>query len=198
MSTARRETPCYRALQPREMSHLAPGRASPCRRGAAPGRARRARPARARRRRRSGSPSRSRSAAPVSPSGRPATARICCSNCETAQAASVQWPGIVDARRDLVGEQRAVGQHEELDADDADIVERLEDGEGGGARACGGCRPKSRPARSRYAGCRRDGRFRPDRRPRARRRCARAAMTEISRSNGTNASRMSGTPPIAA
>ena len=37
--------------------------------------------------------------------------------------------GIVDARRDLVGQQRAVGKHEELDADDADIVERLEDRE---------------------------------------------------------------------
>ncbi|MCY1554773.1 hypothetical protein D9M68_913730 [compost metagenome] len=35
--------------------------------------------------------------------------------------------GIVYARRDLVGEQGAVGQHEELDADDADIVERRQD-----------------------------------------------------------------------
>jgi hypothetical protein len=35
--------------------------------------------------------------------------------------------GIVNARRQFVGEQRAIGQDEELDADDADIVERRED-----------------------------------------------------------------------
>ncbi len=48
--------------------------------------------------------------------------------------------GIVDARRDLVDEQRAVAEHEELDADDADIVERFEDGEGVAAGQFGGCR----------------------------------------------------------
>ena len=48
--------------------------------------------------------------------------------------------GIVDARRDLVDEQRAVGKDEELDADDADIVERLQDGEGASARRLGGLR----------------------------------------------------------
>ena len=43
--------------------------------------------------------------------------------------------GIVNARRDLVGQQRAVGKHEELDADDADIVERRKDREAAAARA---------------------------------------------------------------
>ncbi len=33
--------------------------------------------------------------------------------------------GIVNPRRELVDQQRAVGEHEELDAEDADIVERL-------------------------------------------------------------------------
>ena len=38
------------------------------------------------------SPSRIRCGATVAPSGQPAIARICCSNCETAQASMVQWP----------------------------------------------------------------------------------------------------------
>ena len=41
--------------------------------------------------------------------------------------------GIVDARGDLVDDQRAVGEREELDAEDADIVERV--GDGGGVLA---------------------------------------------------------------
>ncbi len=46
--------------------------------------------------------------------------------------------GIVHAGRHLVGDQAAVGEREELDADDADIAERGQDLLCGLAR--GGCR----------------------------------------------------------
>ena len=134
----------------------------------------------------------------VSPSGRPAIARMCCSNCEIGAGGFGPVAGIVDARRDLVGDQRAVGQHEELDADDADIVERLQDREGGGARLCGGLRRnRRRHGRGMQDAVAMDvfGRIvglrarRPARAPRSPRFRARTGRTT---------SRMSGTPPIAA
>ena len=50
--------------------------------------------------------------------------------------------GIVDARGDLVGYQRSIGEREELDADDADIIERLQK-LGGGAEGGFGARGAS-------------------------------------------------------
>ena len=45
--------------------------------------------------------------------------------------------GIVNTRRDLVGNQATIGKHEELDADDADIIQCCQDREG--CADCGLC-----------------------------------------------------------
>ena len=62
-----------------------------------------------------------------SPSGQPATARICCSNWLTSAGLDGPVAGIVHARRDLVDQQRAVLRDEQLDRQHADIVQRIGD-----------------------------------------------------------------------
>ena len=114
-----------------------------------------------------------------SPSGQPQIARTCCSNWSIRQAASVQWPGVMHPRRDLVHHQPAPG-HEQLDPDHPDIVERGQDPPGDQHRVLRHRRPAPPPAPASGAGCRRDARSRPDRRPRPRRR-ARAPRSPRSR-----------------
>ena len=72
-----------------------------------------------------------------SPSGQPQMARTCCSNWSVTQTASVQCPELW-TRRAIVDQQPAAAEHEELDAEDADIVERLDDAAGDRRRAGGG------------------------------------------------------------
>ena len=80
-------------------------------------------------------------------SGRPASVRTCSSNCETSQASMRPVAAVVRARRHLVDDQRAVVQHEELDAQHADVVQALGDRLGAASTArCG---------QRRRAGCRR-------------------------------------------
>ena len=62
----------------------------------------------------------------VEPSGKPATARICCSNCEVTAPSSVQWPelwtrGAISLTTSL-SPPAASTTHEHLDRDDADII----------------------------------------------------------------------------
>ena len=64
------------------------------------------------------------------PSGRPAIGADMLLELRHRACGLGPMPGIVDARRHLVGDQRTVGQHEELDADHPDIIERLQNGEG--------------------------------------------------------------------
>ena len=80
-----------------------------------------------------------------SPSGQPAIARMCCSNCEHSAGSHGPVAGIVHARRDLVDEQPPSPSDEHLDAEDADIVERSAIARG----------DRRRPRRRRRRRCRR-------------------------------------------
>ena len=128
-----------------------------------------ARPRRAARAR-SGSPSATRRDS-VEPSGRPRIARRWFSNWLVAAPSIVQWPGVVDARRELVREQLAADV-EELEREHADVAELVEQARAvllglapaarpRRARArCGGSRPRARSRRAGRSASRRRGRGR--------------------------------------
>ena len=115
-----------------------------------------------------------------SPSGRPAIGADMLLELRDGAGGFGPVAGIVDARRDLVGEQRAVGRarrtrrrsrrHSRAPSRMATAAARA---------ACARLPARSRPARSRCAGCRRGGRSRPDRRRRARRRAARGDHRDL-------------------
>ena len=105
---------------------------------------------------------------------------------------------VVDARRHLVGEQSSIVL-EQLDRQHADVIERFQRPRGDGGRFVGErASAPTAPGRSTVAGSRRGGRSRRAAKTPFRRCALRAARIDSSRSNGTNPSRSSGRPPIAA
>ena len=101
--------------------------------------------------------------ASVAPSGRPRTARTWFSNWLVTAPSIVQWPGVVDARRELVREELPVDV-EELDGEHADVAERVEERARDLLRLVLRCVVAQAPATRR--GSRRDARSRrADRRP---------------------------------
>ncbi len=120
-------------------------------------------------------------------SGAPVIARTCRSNCERSQAVDAVVARVVRPRRHLVGDQRAVVEDEELDAQDADVVERGDDAPGERNRLglLRSCRRRPRPAaRASPRGCPRDGCSPAPADARPLRRAPRATMTLSSAASG--------------
>ena len=134
------------------------------------------------------------------PSGQPAIARMCCSNCETEAPSSVQWPEL--CTRGAISLTRTFGpfslvQHEHLDREHADIVERGRDLAGDRAgllRKRSGIAAGAREIFRMWSRCSFSVTSKHSTLPSA----ERAAITEISRSNGMKASRIADLVPSSA
>ena len=90
----------------------------------------------------------------VPPSGRPQTARVCCSNWLVRQASNVRWPGVVRARRQFVDQQRAGRREKHLDRQQAAHVQgRRSRARASSQRVGEDGRRETRGARWRSRGC---------------------------------------------
>ena len=77
------------------------------------------------------------------PSGQPATARMCCSNCDTEAPSSVQWPELCTRGAISLTSRPPSREHEHLHRQHADIIELLRD-RFGDARASCAASPETR------------------------------------------------------
>ena len=132
------------------------------------------------------------------PSGKPATARMCCSNCDTEAPSMVQWPELCTRGAISLTSTawEAPSSHDEhLDRQHADIAEGFRDGLGDA--------PRFRGDRRRHGGRHARGlqdvvlmrRSRSRRRIRSARRGHAPPPPKSRVSNGTKASRICGWPP---
>ena len=103
---------------------------------------------------------------PGSASGRPATARTCCSNWPSRQASIVQWPELCGRGAISLASSRPSGSRNISSATTPDQVRAPRPAAAHGARAASATAAGTGPARRRGRGCGARGGSRPRRRPR--------------------------------